>query len=39
MQVLKIDEDRRAIVIKGSVPGKPGAVVELRVAKIVGVNC
>lgn len=38
-QVLKVDLERKAIVIKGSVPGKPGAVVEVMPAKIVGVNC
>jgi large subunit ribosomal protein L3 len=39
VQILKIDEARSAVVIKGSVPGKPGSVVELRIAKIVGENC
>jgi ribosomal protein L3 len=39
MQILKIDSARNAIVIRGSVPGKAGSIVELRVAKIVGKNC
>ena len=38
MQVLKVRPDLGAIVIKGSVPGKPGAIVQITPAKIVGVN-
>eukprot|EP00967_Tisochrysis_lutea_P039161 scaffold46975_cov16-Tisochrysis_lutea.AAC.3 len=34
-QILKIDLARKAIVIKGCVPGKPGSVVEVTPAKIV----
>jgi large subunit ribosomal protein L3 len=37
--VLKVDGERGAIVVKGSVPGKPGTVLELAPAKIVGKNC
>lgn len=39
LQVLKIDEDKGAIVVKGCVPGKAGNVVEVVPAKKVGVNC
>ena len=35
MQILKIDLERMAIVIKGCVPGKPGSLVEVTPAKIV----
>ncbi|KAJ9525316.1 hypothetical protein QJQ45_020858 [Haematococcus lacustris] len=38
-QILKIDSVRKAIVVKGCVPGKPGSIVEVRVAKVVGKNC
>ncbi len=38
-QILKIDKERMAVVVKGSVPGKPGSIVEIMVAKIVGKNC
>jgi large subunit ribosomal protein L3 len=31
--------ERRAIVLKGSIPGKPGGVVEITPCKIVGTNC
>ena len=34
--VLKVDTDRKAIVVKGSVPGKPGALLNIRPAKRVG---
>jgi large subunit ribosomal protein L3 len=37
--VLKVDGERGAIVVKGSVPGKPGALLELAPAKVVGKNC
>ena len=38
VQVLKVRPDIGAIVVKGSVPGKAGNVVEITPAKIVGVN-
>ena len=38
-QILKIDVERKAIVLKGTLPGKTGAVLEVSVAKIVGKNC
>jgi large subunit ribosomal protein L3 len=38
-RVLKVDAERGAVIIKGNVPGKAGSVVELHVAKVVGVNC
>jgi hypothetical protein len=34
--VIKVDEERGAIVVHGSVPGKPGNVLEITPAKIVG---
>lgn len=37
-EVLLVDVEKRAIVVKGSVPGKPGNVVEISPSKIVGVN-
>lgn len=39
MQVLKVDLERKAIVLMGSVPGKAGNVIEITPAKIVGTNC
>eukprot|EP00877_Chromochloris_zofingiensis_P014891 jgi/Chrzof1/9656/Cz04g11060.t1 len=39
LQVLKVDTTRNAIVVRGSVPGKPGNVLEIAPAKVVGVNC
>ncbi|MEW5313250.1 MAG: hypothetical protein WDW38_004834 [Sanguina aurantia] len=37
--ILKIDLARSAIIIKGTVPGKAGCVVEVMPAKFVGKNC
>lgn len=37
-EVLLVDTEKRAIVVKGSVPGKPGNVLEITPSKIVGVN-
>lgn len=37
-EVLMVDVEKKAIVIKGSVPGKPGNVVEITPAKKVGIN-
>ncbi|GLC47033.1 Plastid ribosomal protein L3, imported to chloroplast, large ribosomal subunit [Pleodorina starrii] len=36
--LLKVDSERRALIVKGSVPGKVGNVVEITPAKLVGVN-
>lgn len=33
LQILKIDPERRAIVVKGAVPGKPGNTLEISKAK------
>lgn len=38
LEVLMVDPERRAIVVKGAVPGKPGNVLEILPTKIVGVN-
>ncbi len=38
-QVLMVSEEKRAIVVKGSIPGKAGNIVEITHAKTVGVNC
>merc|ERR1712113_1242374 len=38
LQILKIDKELNAIVIKGSVPGKPGNTLSLTLAKILGKN-
>ena len=37
-EVLLVDVEKRAIVVKGSLPGKPGNVLEITPCKIVGVN-
>jgi len=34
--ILKIDAERNLLVVKGSVPGKPGALLDIRPAKRVG---
>ena len=34
--VLKVDAERNLLVVKGSVPGKPGALLDIRPAKRVG---
>jgi len=38
VQILKVRSDIGAIVVKGAVPGKPGNVLEITPAKIVGKN-
>lgn len=37
-QVLMVDATRGAIVVKGSLPGKPGNLLEVAPAKQVGKN-
>jgi large subunit ribosomal protein L3 len=39
LEVLLVDPERCALVVKGSVPGKPGNLLEISPAKIVGSNC
>lgn len=39
LQVLRIDAERRALVVKGAVPGKPGALLEIAPAKHPRGNC
>jgi large subunit ribosomal protein L3 len=34
--IFKVDPERNLLVIKGSVPGKPGALVSVTPAKRVG---
>jgi large subunit ribosomal protein L3 len=34
--ILMVDAEKRAIVVKGSLPGKPGNVLEITPSKIVG---
>jgi large subunit ribosomal protein L3 len=36
LTVVKVDSDRNLILIKGSVPGKPGALLSITPANIVG---
>jgi ribosomal protein L3 len=38
-QILVVDTENKAIVVKGPVPGKAGNVVEITPAKYVGKNC
>ncbi|KAI3719277.1 hypothetical protein L6452_20172 [Arctium lappa] len=38
LQVIKIDSDLRVVMIKGAVPGKPGNLIRITPAKIVGKN-
>jgi large subunit ribosomal protein L3 len=37
-EVLMVDAEKKAIVVKGSLPGKPGNVLEITPAKLVGKN-
>lgn len=39
LEVLLVDAERGALVVKGSVPGKQGNLLEIAPAKIVGKNC
>ena len=39
MQVLHVDPELKAIIVKGAIPGKAGNIVEITPAKIVGKNC
>ena len=36
LTILKVDNERNLLVVKGSVPGKPGALLDIRPAKRVG---
>jgi large subunit ribosomal protein L3 len=36
LTILKIDSDRNLLVVKGSVPGKPGSLLNIRPANRVG---
>ena len=36
LTILKIDAERNLLVVKGSVPGKPGALLNIRPANRVG---
>ena len=36
LTIIKVDSDRNLLVIKGSVPGKPGALLNIQPAKRVG---
>jgi large subunit ribosomal protein L3 len=39
LEVLLVDAEVNAIVVKGAIPGKAGNVVEITHSKIVGTNC
>ena len=38
LKIVKIDKDLNVVMIKGAVPGKPGNLLRITPAKIVGVN-
>ena len=38
LEIMEIEPEEKYLVVKGSVPGKPGNVLEITPAKIVGVN-
>ncbi|KMS99837.1 hypothetical protein BVRB_1g016890 [Beta vulgaris subsp. vulgaris] len=38
LKIMKIDNDLRVVIIKGAVPGKPGNLLRIAPAKIVGKN-
>ncbi|MCP9786448.1 50S ribosomal protein L3 [Cyanobium sp. N5-Cardenillas] len=37
LTILKVDAERNLLIVKGSVPGKPGALLDIRPARRVGV--
>ena len=37
-EILLVDAEKRAIVVKGSLPGKAGNVLEITPSKLVGIN-
>ncbi|KAJ6884192.1 hypothetical protein NC652_031241 [Populus alba x Populus x berolinensis] len=38
LKIVKIDNDLRVVMIKGALPGKPGNLLRIAPAKIVGKN-
>lgn len=38
LEVVKVDGEKRCLVVKGAVPGKPGNLLRITPAKIVGKN-
>ncbi|XP_047315029.1 50S ribosomal protein L3, chloroplastic [Impatiens glandulifera] len=38
LKIVKIDKDLRVVMIKGALPGKPGNLLRITPAKIVGLN-
>lgn len=38
LRIMQIDPDHNLLILKGSVPGKPGSLVNIRPANIVGSN-
>ena len=38
LTVVKVDSERNLLVVKGSVPGKPGSLLNIRPANIVGLK-
>jgi large subunit ribosomal protein L3 len=36
LQVVKVDSERNLILIKGAIPGKPGNLLDITPANIVG---
>ncbi|AAQ00756.1 MULTISPECIES: 50S ribosomal protein L3 [Prochlorococcus] len=38
LMIMKVDSDKNLLVIKGSLPGKPGSLLNIRPAKCVGLN-
>lgn len=38
LEIVKVDSELRALLIRGSVPGKPGNLLRITPAKIVGKN-
>ncbi|OAE35340.1 hypothetical protein AXG93_4491s1200 [Marchantia polymorpha subsp. ruderalis] len=38
LEIIKVDDEMHAMLIKGSVPGKPGNLLRITPAKLVGIN-
>jgi large subunit ribosomal protein L3 len=36
LTVVRLDQERNLLLVKGAVPGKPGALLNIRPANIVG---
>jgi large subunit ribosomal protein L3 len=38
LEIVKVDTELRALIVRGALPGKPGNLLRITPAKIVGKN-